>query len=136
MHAPETRQKFVERRAQGWSFVRIAAELGVAKSTLIEWSRQLRFELQNQTAIEMDELKNRLLGHRQHRATALAEKLAAVEAELRQRNLSSVSTQGLYALSSSLQRQIEAAIGDLSFVSPVKDIPSDEYVEEVQQWNP
>ena len=74
--------------------------------------------------------------HRQHRATVLAEKLAAVEAELRSRNLSSVSTQGLYALSSSLQRQIEAAIGDLSFVSPVKDIPGDEYVEEVQQWNP
>ena len=134
MHTPETRQKFVERRAQGWSFVRISSELGVAKSTLIQWSRQLRFELQNQTVIEMDDLKNRLLGHRQSRATTLAAKLAAVEDELRKRNLSSVSTQGLYALSVSLQRQIEAAIGDLSFVSPVKDIPGDEYVEEVQQW--
>ena len=136
MQTPEIRQKFVERRAQGWSFVRIAAELGVAKTTLVEWSRQLRFELQNQTAIEMDDLKNRLLGHRQHRATVLAEKLAAVEAELRQRSLSSVSTQGLYALSVSLQRQVESAIGDLSFVSPVKEIPGDEYVEEVQQWKP
>jgi transposase-like protein len=43
MHTPETRQKFVERRAQGWSLVRLASELGVARSTLIEWSRQLRF---------------------------------------------------------------------------------------------
>lgn len=136
MHTPETRQKFVERRAQGWSFVRIAAELGVAKSTLVEWSRQLRFEIQNQTAIELDDLKNRILGHRQARVDVLAEKLAAVEAELRQRDLASVSTQGLYALSGSLQRQIESVIGDLSFVSPVKDIPDTEYVEEVQQWQP
>ena len=35
MHTPETRHKFVERRAQGWSLVRIAAELGVARSILI-----------------------------------------------------------------------------------------------------
>jgi hypothetical protein len=136
MHTPETRQKFVELRAQGWSFVRLAAELGVAKSTLIEWSRQFRFELQNQSAIELDDLKNRLLGHRQHRAGVLAEKLAAVEAELRKRDLSSVSTHCLYVLSASLQRQIESAIGDLSFVSPVNQIPGDEYVEEIQQWKP
>ena len=136
MHTPETRQKFVELRAQGWSFVHVAAELGVAKSTIVDWSRQLRFELQNQSAIEMDDLKNRLLGPRQKRATALAEKLAAVEAELGKRDLASVSTQGLYALSASLQRQIEQAIGDLSFVSPVNEIPGSEYVEEVQQWKP
>ena len=134
MHTPETRQKFVERRAQGWSLIRIASELGVARSTLIEWSRQLRFEIQNQLAIELDDLRNRLLGPRQARASGLAEKLARVEDELRKRDLATLSTQGLYALSVSLQRQIEAAIGDLSFVSPVKDIPGDEYVEEVQQW--
>ena len=136
MHTPETRQKFVERRAQGWSFVRLAAELGVAKSTLMEWSRQLRFEIQNQSAIEMDDLKNRLLGPRQHRASALAEKLAAVEGELRKRDLASVSTQGLYALAASLQRQIESTIGDFTFVAPVNEIPGSEYVEEVQEWKP
>jgi hypothetical protein len=38
MKDQETVQKFIELRAQGWSFVRIAAELGVAKSTLTEWS--------------------------------------------------------------------------------------------------
>ena len=61
MHTPETRQKFVERRVQGWSLVRIATELGVARSTLIEWSRQSRFEIQNLLAIELDDLRIRLL---------------------------------------------------------------------------
>jgi hypothetical protein len=136
MHTPETRQKFVERRAQGWSYVRIATELGVAKSTLVEWSRQLRFEIQNQCAIELDDLKNRLLGPRQHRANQLAQKLAAVEDALRKRDLASVSTQGLYTLAASLQRQLEQTIGDTTFITPVKDIPAAEYIEEVQQWQP
>lgn len=134
MHTPETRQKFIERRAQGWSYTRIGTELGVAKSTLVEWSRQLRFELQNQIAIEMDDLKNRVLGPRQHRASTIAEKLAAVESELRQRNLSSVSSQGLYALSASLQRQLENIVGEPAFIAPVNAIPGNELVEEVQQW--
>jgi hypothetical protein len=38
MKDQETVQKFIELRAQGSGFVRIAAELGVAKSTLTEWS--------------------------------------------------------------------------------------------------
>ena len=136
MHTPETRQKFVERRAQGWSLVRIASELGVARSTLIEWSRQLRFEIQNQLAIEMDELRTRLLGHRQARASGLAEKLARVEDELRQRDLASVSTQRLFSLSLALRREIERETGDVPFVTPIKDIPNAEYVEQVQEWKP
>lgn len=136
MHTPEIRQKFIERRAQGWTLVRIANELGVAKSTLVEWSRQLRFELQNQCALQLDDLQNRLLGPPQQRATALAERLATVEDELRKRDLSELSTPRLYALAASLRRQIEQIIGDVRFVSPVKDIPGDEYIEEVQEWKP
>ena len=40
MKDQETVQKFIELRAQGWSFVRIPVDLGVAKSTLTEWSRK------------------------------------------------------------------------------------------------
>lgn len=136
MHTPEVRQKFIERRAQGWTLVRIASELGVAKSTLIEWSRQLRFEIQNQCALELDDLQNRLLGPTQQRATALAERLATVESELRKRDLSQLSTPQLYTLSVSLRRQIEQVIGEIRFVSPIKDIPNGEYVEETQEWKP
>jgi hypothetical protein len=136
MHTPEVRQKFIERRAQGWSLTRIASELDVAKSTLVDWSRQLRFEIQNQDAIEQDDLRNRLLGQRQHQAGVLAEKLAAVEAELRKRDLATISTGALYSLSASLRRQLDLVIGIPTFVTPVDKIPAAEYVEEVQQWQP
>jgi hypothetical protein len=136
MHTPETRQKFVERRAQGWSLIRISSELGVARSTLIEWSRQLRFDIQNQLAIELDDLRNRLLGPRQARASGLAEKLARVEEELRKRDFATLSTRSLFSLSRALRREIERETGDLPFAIPVKDIPNEEYIEQIQEWKP
>jgi hypothetical protein len=56
MKDQETVQKFIELRSEGWSFVRIASELGVAKSTLTEWSRKFCFEIQNRRALVLDDL--------------------------------------------------------------------------------
>jgi transcriptional regulator with XRE-family HTH domain len=134
MHTPETQQKFVERRAQGWTYARIASELGVAKSTLIEWSRKFRFDLQNRCVLELDELRDRVLGSRQTRVGRLTERLSRIEAELAKRTLADVSTGRLFALAELLRRQIERETADLFFVSPVKHIPAEEYVEEIQQW--
>jgi transcriptional regulator with XRE-family HTH domain len=136
MHTPETRQKFIERRAQGWSLVRLATELGVARSTLIEWSRQLRFEIQNQRAIELDDLRKRLLGTCQSRAAVLAEKLSRIEDELRKRDLATVPTRSLFDLSLALRRELDKNLGDASFAVPIKDIPNAEYIEQVQEWKP
>ena len=85
MHTPETQQKFIERRAQGWTFFRLATELGIAKSTLIEWSRKFRFEIQNRRALELEDLQDRVLGNVQSRVAALAAKLARVEEQLANR---------------------------------------------------
>jgi transcriptional regulator with XRE-family HTH domain len=136
MKDQETVQKFIELRAQGWSFVRIAAELGVAKSTLTEWSRKFRFEIQNRRALVLDDLLDGVLGTVQSRVAGLAEKLTRVEQELRQRGLAEVSTSQLYSLAASLRRQIERETGPVRLVSPAKDIPQDEYVDEIQEWNP
>lgn len=136
MKDQETVQKFVELRAQGWSFARIAAELGVAKSTLTEWSRKFRFDIHNRRALVLDDLQDRILGTVQHRVAGLAEKLGKVENELRERGLKEMSTAQLYALAASLRRQIERETGPIRLVTPTKDIPREEYVEEVQEWKP
>jgi transposase-like protein len=135
MHTPETKQKFVTRRAQGHSFEQLAKDLGVAKSTLILWSRELRFEIQNQRVIVLDDLHERLLGNAQHRISQLNLKLAKVEGELQQRNLSDVPTAKLYTMAESLRRDIER-LTQHSFISPIKDIPNAEFVDEVQEWKP
>ena len=136
MKDQETVQKFIDLRAQGWSFARIATELGVAKSTLTEWSRKFRFEINNRRAIELDDLLDRSLGSVQSRVAALSEKLAWTENELRQRSLTDVSTQQLYAIAASLRRQIERETGPIRLVTATNAIPKDEYVEEIQEWTP
>ena len=136
MHTPEVRQKFVERRAQGQPYTRIASELGVAKSTLTEWSRKFRFEIHNRRALVLDDLQDRILGTVQARVAGLAEKLSKVEHELKQRGLGEVSTPQLYSMAATLRRQIERETGPIRHVSPTNAIPKEEYVEEIQEWNP
>ena len=84
----------------------------------------------------VDELRDRVLGSVQSRVAVLAEKLARVEAELKQRDLAQVPTARLYALAGSLRRQIKQETDAIHFVAPVNAIPADEYVEQVQEWKP
>jgi hypothetical protein len=136
MHSQEIRQIFVERRAQGQPYSRIASELGVAKSTLMEWSRQLRFEIHNHRTLELEELRERVGHSRQARVSAILQKLGRIEEELRKRDLAQVPTARLFALEDALRRQLEHELKDASFITPVKNIPNDEYVEQVQEWKP
>jgi hypothetical protein len=136
MKDQEVVNKFMELRSQGWSFTRMAAELGVAKSTLTEWSRKFRFEIHNRRALVLEDLQDRTLGTVQSRVAALAEKLGKVEHELRQRTLAEVSTPQLYAMAAALRRQIERETGPIKLVTPTKAIPNEEYVDEIQEWNP
>ena len=137
MKDQETQQKFVELRARGRSFARIAEELQVSKRTLIEWSRKFQFEIQNQRAIELEALRERYLATRDEQARQLGERLREVEAELATRQVAELSTPRLFTLAESLRRQLEHVTGgELRFSTPVQSIPADEYHDEAQEWTP
>ncbi|HZH59524.1 MAG TPA: hypothetical protein VEY70_08120 [Metabacillus sp.] len=53
----ETRQKFIELRAKGSSFNKIAKELNVSKSKLIAWSKEHLMEIENLKAVELESLQ-------------------------------------------------------------------------------
>src|SRR5580765_608072 len=46
MHSTETINQFLNLRAQGWSFARIADHLHVSKPTLLDWSNKHQSELE------------------------------------------------------------------------------------------
>src|SRR4051812_40751110 len=56
MKDQETIARFIQLRASGWSFARIASEINVSKPTLIQWSRTYQFEIQNLRAVETEAL--------------------------------------------------------------------------------
>lgn len=132
----ETQQRFIQLRAQGWSFARMARELDTAKGTLVNWSRKFRFEIANQRAIELEALQEQLVATREARARADAEQLRRVEAELATRNVADLSTGQLFRLARSLRQDILRATGSPQFTSPINEIPEDEYHEQAQDWKP
>ena len=134
MHDENTVQRFIELRAQGWSYARLMTELNVTKPTLIAWSRKHQFQLQNFKAIELEALGEKWLASTADRVNGLGEQLRQVEGELSQRNLGDLTTLQLYTLALSLRRQIEQATGPTGFTVPLNEIPAAEYHEQVQDW--
>ena len=134
MHDAKTVQRFIELRAQGWTYARLMAELEVSKPTLIAWSHKHQFQIQNLKAIELEALGEKWLASATDRVNALGEQLRRVEAELATRQPSALTTPQLYALARHLRRQIEQITGSLNFTTPVSEIPADDYHDQIQVW--
>ena len=63
----ENQNKFIELRAQGWSFPRIATELGVHRNTRLNWSSKFQFQIQNLKAMAAEALFEECFGRRHAR---------------------------------------------------------------------
>jgi hypothetical protein len=111
------------------------AELNVSKPTLIAWSHKHQFELQNLKTIELEALRTRWLATTTERVNHLGGQLQRVEAELGQRDLTTLTTSQLFALARGLRRQIEQATGPVQFTLPTAQIPAADYHEQVQDWS-
>jgi hypothetical protein len=136
MHDDKIVQRFIELRAQGWVFARLAAELNVAKNTLIDWSRKHQHTIANLAAIERENRLHAQLASGEERMRKLGEQLRAAEAELAKRDLATLSTGRLLSHVESLQRRLQKEAGPMRFVSAVDQIPEDEYADRIQTWNP
>ena len=136
MHEQKTVERFIELRVQGWVFTRIAAELNVAKNTLIDWSRRHQHTIANLIAIERENRLHEHLATGESRMRKLGEQLRAAEAELAKRDLATLSTGRLLTHVESLQRRLQKEAGPMRFVSAVDQIPEDEYADRIQVWNP
>lgn len=132
----EIQQHFIKLRSQGWSFARIATELNVCKQTLINWSRKFQCQIQNLRAIELEALQHEILDSRENRLKTLGDQLHRAQAELAKRDLADVSTGRLFSLVDTLEQRILRETGGMQFTSTLRDIPNEEYHEQVQAWSP
>lgn len=130
----ETIARFIFLRAQGWSFNRIAVELNVSKPTLIKWSRQHQFEINNLRATETEALAEAVFGQRHERWKALAAQLKQVEEEIGKRDLEEIPASRLHGIAAQLRAEIQREVGNLGFSETTARIPSEEYVVDRHQW--
>ena len=131
----ENMGRFVMLRSQGWSFNRIAVELGVSKPTLIKWSRQFEFEIRNLRATETEALAEQLFKPVHERWEVMARDLARVEEELGKRKLDDIPTARLFALAATLREKIAAETAPPDFSETTAHIPLEERTICVHKWS-
>ena len=110
MEGIETKERFIELRAKGWSFDRIAKELGRAKQTLIDWSKDLQEEIANRKALELDALYETYYLQRESRLQTFGAMLTKIKEEVMSRDLSDVPTDKLLDLFLKYNNQIKEEI--------------------------
>ncbi|MDX9780351.1 MAG: hypothetical protein RBT66_04850 [bacterium] len=92
------KEQFIELRARGYSYDKIAKELGKAKQTLIDWGKELDAEIANRKALELEVLYEEQLLLKEARLKRLGGILTRLEGELNKRELSDLSTDKLLDL--------------------------------------
>ena len=94
----ETQKKFIELRAQGLSFCKIAQKLKISKQTLVNWSKDFKEEIANLRAIELEALQEEYYLLREGRIRLFGETVQKIREELGRRDLSELSTDKLLDL--------------------------------------
>lgn len=98
MELLDVKQRFIIMRAQGWSFDKIAKELGKAKQTLIDWSKELQEEIANHKAMELETLYETYYLFKEARLKQFGGIVNKLTKELQNRDLSDVPTDKLLDL--------------------------------------
>ena len=92
MELQETKERFIDLRAKGYSFDKIAKELGKAKQTLIDWSKELKDEIANVKALELEALYEKYYLQKEAKIKSYGTILNKITTELESRDFSNVNT--------------------------------------------
>ena len=115
MKDQETKNRFVELRAEGWSFQKIATELQTSKNTLIAWSQNLELEIRNAKEVHLDALKEMFFLTRVARIEGFGKQLKKISDALEKRDFDGMETEKLLTLFMKLHGSIDAELADLRF---------------------
>jgi hypothetical protein len=103
----EDKEKFIELRAKGWTFDKIAKELHKRKATLIDWSKELESEIANRKAIELEVLYEKHYLLKEQRIEKLGNLLNKIINEIDNRNLKDIPTDKLFDLLLKYNKEIK-----------------------------
>ena len=98
METRDIKEQFIDLRAKGYSFERIAKKLGKARQTLVDWSKDLQEEIANRKALELEVLYEKYYLLRENRLQTFGEMLSKLRKEVEARDLSQLPTDKLLDL--------------------------------------
>lgn len=130
METLKVKEKFIELRAKGWSFDKIAKELGKAKQTLIDWSKELEDEIANLKALELEALYEKHYLLKENRIETFGVLLRNLKDEVMSRDLSNVPTDKLLDLLLKYENQLKDEVIEPRFKTSI-EIKEDELDKEL-----
>ena len=83
----ETKTRFMELRAQGLPLKKIAAEIKVSKTTLINWDRDFKGEIDNLRAVELEAMYDKYDLSTRKKVEFFGDILSRIQRELETRDL-------------------------------------------------
>lgn len=95
METINVKEKFIELRAQGFSFDKIAGKMKIAKVTLVNWAKEYEEEIANLRSLELEALYEKYFLLKEHRIKHFGNMLNKVREELEKRNLKDIPTDKL-----------------------------------------
>jgi transposase len=111
----EEKEKFIQLRARGYSFDKIAEELDISKPTLIKWQGEFNEQVKQQQYFELENLLNQYELMRRNRFEKYSRLLNAVFEELEtkteEQELEELSVPELLKLADKLETRLEQDTG-------------------------
>jgi transcriptional regulator with XRE-family HTH domain len=105
----------MELRAQGLPLAKIADELKVSKTTLINWNHEFKEEIDNLRAVELEAMNDKYDLSTRKKVEFFGDLLTRIQRELETRDLSSVSTEKLFAMYAHFYREAQTALPKITF---------------------
>ena len=118
----ETKERFIELRAEGRSFERIAKELKTSKQTLIDWSKELELEIANLKAIELEALQERYYLTKKAKIERFGKMLDKLKQEIEKRDFSQIPTDKLVDMIIKLHDHIKGELTEIQFTEETQDL--------------
>ena len=111
----ETKARFIELRGQGLPLKRIADEIGVSKTTLVNWEQDLKEQIDNLRAMELEALYDKYYLSTRKKVEFFGDVLSRIQGELETRDLSTIPTEKLFAMYAHFYREAQHALPELTF---------------------
>lgn len=123
MKDQDLKNKFVEMRAAGMSYAKIAMKLHVSKNTLMRWGKDFAGEISKMKSARVEELCEKHLLAMERRVELFGEQLLRIRDELADRDLSELATPDLFRLYlrylSAVSREVAPVKLDVSVSDPL-----------------
>ncbi|MFC1717108.1 helix-turn-helix domain-containing protein [Candidatus Poribacteria bacterium] len=112
MRTQAERRKFIQLRAEGLSFDKIARRTGISKRTLLSWSRKYESEIADLKAQRLEALREQYCLSIEAKVQMWGKIVNEIEPELARRRLSNVTSERLLDMLIKAQNKLEQAYVD------------------------